>query len=342
LFWTGPALSAFDLVPRRTRWHLGGEYVEYWSQLINLVLEQLAGIEELKGVVVVAATNHPEKISPAIKRAGRLDHEIVIEKPGTTDLAKIFSHHLGDDLVGADLLPVAAVARGATGADVEAWVRRAKASARRAQRKVSVEDLEHQIRSGKPILTPDARRRISVHEAGHTVVARMLEVKFHSVSIHDLGGETEVAPPDGTTTLDGIERHMAIAMAGRAAEEMVLGDVCVSSGSDANSDLARATAMAKSIELQFGLGSLGLIYVADDLLGGVRQYPGVLESVRRRLAAALDRARATLVAHRAELTSVADALSIRGYLDAPEVDVILAGANQRPSIDRSKVREAAE
>jgi SpoVK/Ycf46/Vps4 family AAA+-type ATPase len=105
---------------------LKGDYVEYWSQIVNLFLELLAGIEDRPGVVVVAATNHPDKIDEAVRRAGRLDRTITIEKPDVEDLVGIVRFHLKDDLTNADLLPVALAARGGTGADLEAWVRRAK------------------------------------------------------------------------------------------------------------------------------------------------------------------------------------------------------------------------
>lgn len=110
---------------------ISGEYVEYWSQIVNLLLECLAGVEDREGVVVVAATNHPERIDPAIVRAGRLDHHIELEKPDLASLTKIFRFHLGEAvLADVDLMPIAMASRGATGADVEAWVRRGKAAAR--------------------------------------------------------------------------------------------------------------------------------------------------------------------------------------------------------------------
>lgn len=80
---------------------LTGEYVEYWSQIVNLLLECLAGIEDREGVVVLAATNHPQKIDAAILRAGCLGHHIALEKPDLVALAMIFRFHLGEgNLVG--------------------------------------------------------------------------------------------------------------------------------------------------------------------------------------------------------------------------------------------------
>jgi hypothetical protein len=113
------------------RANLQGDYVEYWSQIVNLLLELLSGIEDRSGVVVIGATNHSDRIDPAIRRAGRLDRTITIELPDRDDLCAIFRFYLKRDLANCDLMPLALAARGGTGADVEAWVRRARSQARR-------------------------------------------------------------------------------------------------------------------------------------------------------------------------------------------------------------------
>ncbi|MCJ2142765.1 AAA family ATPase, partial [Methylobacterium sp. E-066] len=95
-------IDELDGISDRAR--IRGEYVQYWTQVVNLFLELLAGVEERPGVVVVAASNHPQNIDPAVKRAGRLDREIAIERPDTASLVKIFRHHLGAGVLAGDSL----------------------------------------------------------------------------------------------------------------------------------------------------------------------------------------------------------------------------------------------
>lgn len=226
---------------------LRGDYVEYWTQIVNLLLEQLAGIEERPGVVVVAATNHPDRIDAAIKRAGRLDREIEIEKPDTRTLAEIFRFHVGPELLpDADLTPLALASRGATGADAEAIVRRAKGAARRARRALTISDLMSAIADNGPALPLQARWRIAVHESGHALVSNELQTgTVHGISIHTRGGFFEFdSNLSGTATLERLQHEMAVLLAGRAAERLALGDVSVGAGMTATSDLARATAFA--------------------------------------------------------------------------------------------------
>src|SRR5262249_47484740 len=132
-------IDEIDGISDRAR--LSGNSVEYWSQIVNSLLELLAGVEERPGVVVIGVTNHPDKIDAAVRRAGRLDRTIEIEKPSVEDLAAIIRFHLGRDLAAAELMPAALVARGGTGADVEAWVRRARSAARRQRRPLELADL---------------------------------------------------------------------------------------------------------------------------------------------------------------------------------------------------------
>lgn len=235
---------------------------------------------------MLAATNHPDKIDPAVLRAGRLDHHIHLQRPDVGTLIKIFRHHVGQDfLADADLMPAALAARGGTGADVEAWVRRAKAASRRAQRDLSVDDLVKQVRAGRPSLSAAARRRVSVHEAGHVIVGTALGVgAVIGVSIHDAGGVTEfVDNLDGAMTAEMVENHIALALAGRTAEGLLLGDMSVGAGNGPRSDLAKATRYAQLLETQYGFGSYGAVFIGDGYVDNLPRYPGLLEAVKSRL-----------------------------------------------------------
>ena len=118
-----------DTMPARGK---STSHDDWWSAIVNTLLEQLDGFERREGVVVVAACNDPSRLDPALIRSGRLDHHIVIPLPDVPALVGIFRAHLGADLAGTDLRTAALAARGHTGADVERWVRVARRIARSA------------------------------------------------------------------------------------------------------------------------------------------------------------------------------------------------------------------
>lgn len=307
---------------------LRGEYVEYWSQIVNLLLELLAGVDERPGVVVVAATNHPDKIDAAVRRAGRLDRTITIEKPNVEDLAGIFRYHLKDSLTGANLTPVALAAQGATGADVEAWTRRAKGKARRAKRELAIGDLLEAIRSGRKPLSPRLQHICARHEAGHIVVAAALgNYALHAVSLHDTGGTTRgEVDLEQCQTLAGQEKIITMLLGGRAAEDVLLppDDVTVGSGGEENSDYARATKLAIDIETRSGFGAFGVLHLPDTAIVLMLRDPEVVTLIKRRLDGCLARAREIVSANKGAATAIADALEVSGYLDKGDIQALLA------------------
>ncbi|UIY43423.1 AAA family ATPase [Methylobacterium radiotolerans] len=313
------------------RGQIRGEYVQYWTQIVNLFLELLAGADERPGVVVVAATNHPERIDPAVKRAGRLDREIAIEKPDTTALARIFRHHLGREILpDASMQPLALAARGMTGADVEAFVRRAKGTARRNGRAVTPEDLLAEIRQGRRPLSAEVRHRVAVHEAGHAIVSLTLGFgALMDLSLDDAGGSACLEfTRNGAVTLAELESALASILAGRIAEEIELGAGSIGASLGGKSDLALATAIARDIELTYGFGYLGNIYLepaAADLI----LIRGLLPAVAKRLKRASDRARDLLMGRRTALRAIAHQLEETGYLSRRDIDRILTSARQR-------------
>ena len=303
---------------------LGGDYIEYWTQIVNLLLEQLAAIEERAGVVVVAATNHPDRIDAAVKRAGRLDREIQIEKPDTRELVEIFRFYLGSQtLKDADLVPLAMASRGATGADVEAVVRRAKGTARRARRELTIDDLLAVRNGDVPALSPEARWRIAVHEAGHALAAIALGAgHVGGVSIHPTGGFMEFRSDiSGSSTYERLLTEMAVLMAGRAAERLILGDVGAGAGMARESDLGRATALALLIEAQCGLGHSGEAYIGD--IKDLVYAPALHLAVNLQLKDAEARASLTLDQKRGRLEALANALNEEGYLSGDEIRSIV-------------------
>lgn len=303
---------------------LRGDHVEYWTQIVNLLLEQLAGIEERPGVVVIAATNHPDRIDPAIKRGGRLDREIQIEKPDTSALVKIFRFYIGPDLLpSADLTPLALASRGATGADVEALVRRAKGAARRARRDLALEDLLTAIAANAPVLSPQSRWRIALHESGHALATHELDVgSVCGVSLHSRGGFFEFESNlTGSATYDRLQREMTVLMAGRAAERLILGDASAGAGMSLSSDLARATGFAMLVETQCGLGRSGSAYLAE--IKNLAQHPELHLAVNEHLSEAEAKARLLLDRKRGRLLALATALDRQGYLSGDDIRSIV-------------------
>lgn len=305
---------------------ISGEYTEYWTQIVNCVLESMSGISDNKGVVVIATSNHPDKIDPAIRRAGRLDRTIMLAKPGLEDLAKIFRHHVGNDVLrDANLLPVALAAAGQTGADVESFVRRAKAVARRAKRDLMTSDLLDQVRMGRAALGPKIRNRVAVHEAGHVLVGRVLNTgRLLGVSIDDEGGFAEFADHvDKALSPSDLNDLLSAILAGRAAERIGFGDVTIGSGIGEDSDLSRATTLAETIETKGG-GILHNVYLPSDLSRNLVYVPGLMNAVKRRLDDAEKRASEILEANSKLHRAIAEALETAGYLSAEAIDEIAA------------------
>lgn len=317
---------------------------DYSVQVVNSFLECLDGATAREGVVVVGATNNPNRIDPAIRRPGRLDTHVEIPLPDVAALGAILRHHLGPEaLVDEDLGPAAVAARGATGAECEAWARRAKARARRENRAATLDDLLREIRDGAPAMTPELRRRVSVHEAGHAIAAIALSLgKTITLGFaREGGGLAEIEDDlENAPTEAGIDDVLAFILAGRAAEQLVFGDVSVGSGGSPTSDLAAATRLALLAESRFGFGvEFPLAYFggrgADVRLDDL---PWFAASVANRLARAYTAATNLLAARRPALIRVAEALEARGYLDDAEVRAL---AHNGPGCRRRSAPDAS-
>ncbi len=306
---------------------LTSEYREYWTQIVNLLLEQLAGVEDRPGVVVIGATNHPDHIDAAVRRAGRLDRTIEIELPDADSLAQIFRFHLGEVLLDVDLMSAALAAAGKTGADVEAWVRRAKSRARRERRELSLEDLLQEIRSGREGLPKNLRRACAVHEAGHLIVGVALDVfEPQALTILDHGGATHLEfLRANSQTESGIENYITALLSGRAAEEIILGSGQATAGAGVGdeSDFLRATSSAIDMELRFGFGVIGVARFSDRATEMLLHDPSIVGLITKRLDRCLARARELVAKNREAVEAVAHRLEETGYLDRAAIDELL-------------------
>ncbi|MFG1395212.1 AAA family ATPase, partial [Xanthobacter agilis] len=223
---------------------VGDRHRDYWTQIINCTLECMDGIKRPEGLVVVGACNNPERVDAALRRPGRLDRSIRIPLPDTDTLEVLYRHYLGADLPGLDLGPLAVISDGRTGAEVEQLVRQARRSARKDKRPLALYDLVNEVQGTAQSMSPETLWRIVVHEAGHAVVAFVLNIAPNiSVSVGNgtLGATRFERPADIIETRNtalNIVRHV---LAGRAAEEVIIGNVSGGSGGVSGSDLAQAT-----------------------------------------------------------------------------------------------------
>ena len=166
----------------------GGSNQRWYTNVVTALNEQLDGIMSREGVVVIAATNYPDRVDAALQRPGRLDARIAIPTPCEADLRGILRFHLGKDLPDADLGGLAVALVGSTGADVEKLVRDARRRARQPVRPLLLEDLFAALGGGLADLEPAYLERIAIHEAGHAVAAVVLEVSRNvSISLYQRG-----------------------------------------------------------------------------------------------------------------------------------------------------------
>lgn len=245
-------------------------YRSYWSAFVGSVLEEIDGIQSQPGVIVVGASNNVEAVDRALLRSGRLERVIQIDVPEPGDLAMILRQKLGSDLPGEDLMPAALLGLGGTGADVERWVRGARRRARYKGCELTAQDLTAEICGGTNELEPDFLFRCAVHEAGHGVAAvvrgEAIEVDISLVKRAAIAGSTRAITREEALTPDAARRMLIYLLAGRAAEEVMLGEVSGGAGGIEESDLAAATRLATRMVASYGLvGPDPLIYWGANL-----------------------------------------------------------------------------
>lgn len=310
------------------------QHSSWWRTIINGLLEELDGTVSRDGLVVIGATNDPEAIDPAIRRAGRLDREIEIPLPNQHALAGIYRCYLGDALTPAEVSRLAALSIGKTGADVELLARGARRRARQQRRTVMFDDLLGEITGDPPDTGDPGVRRAATHEAGHAVA--ML------VHDHDAVPALAIAASGRYTgativrwdnreplTASAVDDRLVIFLAGRAAEDIIHGAPSASAGGSPDSDLAKATLLAEAAETSLGLGTTGLAW--NDVHHGrtsralAATRPDTMAVVNRRLEDAYARAKKLIIENRAMVERLAEALLARVVLAPEDVREIVEG-----------------
>ncbi|WP_035586781.1 ATP-dependent zinc metalloprotease FtsH [Hippea jasoniae] len=269
-------IDEIDAVGRQRGAGIGGGNDER-EQTLNQLLVEMDGFQTDTNIIVMAATNRPDVLDPALLRPGRFDRRVVVPKPDVRGRLEILKVHtkkipLGEDV---DLEVIAKTTSGFVGADLANLVNEAALiAARRNKTKVEMEDFD--LAKDKVLLGPerknviisDREKRITAyHESGHVVVAKMLPNTdpVHKVSIIPRGmalGVTQQLPEDDKYTYDKeyLLNRIAVLMGGRAAEEVMIGSITTGAGND----IERATDIARRMVCEWGMSSLGPLHLSDE------------------------------------------------------------------------------
>ncbi|TDT92486.1 ATP-dependent Zn protease [Azorhizobium sp. AG788] len=326
------------------RANLHHKHRDYVTQVINCLLECMDGAAKREGVVVVGACNFPDRVDPALKRPGRLDRQIRIPMPSIPTLEAIFRYYLqADELVGVDLEPLATIAHGFTGADVEQCVRTARRRARRAGRGLILEDLVAEIRGPVSDLSAANWWRIAIHESGHAFVAIALGL---STSVNVQIGRSNFThfetSHDGMTTRETCLRMVRYILAGRAAEQEIVGDVSAGGGGPENSDLGQATRLIAALEGSLGLGAGGHLtwWAEADATQRLLLHPRISVAVEKTLAELHADTVRIIRQHRETVIKVANELLKRQRLSGSELTDLIGPIHLSTAADTQAASEA--
>ena len=344
-------IDEIDAVGRHRGAGLGGGHDER-EQTLNQLLVEMDGFESNDGVILIAATNRPDVLDPALLRPGRFDRQIVVDVPDVRGREGILRVHTRKIPLAADvnLGVLAKGTPGLAGADLANLVNEAAVLAARRNKSLvdmgDFEDAKDKVMLGVErrslVLTDEERRLTAYHEAGHAVVALKTPGSdpVHKVTIIPRGRALGL-----TASLPEVDRHnytkewligsLAMFYGGRVAEEIVFGPGQVTTG--AGNDIERATALARRMVTQFGMSErIGAMSVGDReqevFLGrefGSRREVSertaelVDAEVKRLLDEAVSQARQLLTAHRDLLERISQALLDRETIDRDDLDLLV-------------------
>ncbi len=343
-------IDEIDAVGRHRGAGLGGGHDER-EQTLNQLLVEMDGFESNEGVILIAASNRPDVLDPALLRPGRFDRRVVVPRPDVGGREGILKVHTKKIPLSEDV-NISVLARGTpgfSGADLANLVNEAALLAARENRKqVTMWDFESakdKVLMGAArkslILSDEEKRNTAYHESGHALVALMVPYAdpLHKVTIIPRGmalGVTMQIPVDDkhTYTRDYLESQLAIMMGGRVAEELFLNHVTTGAGND----IEQATEMARRMVCEFGMSALGPlafgknqqeIFLGRDI-ATQRDFSEdtsikIDEEVKRFVMTGYECARQVLSTNREALTRIAEALLIREVLDASEVRLLVEG-----------------
>ena len=360
-------IDEIDAVGRQRGAGLGGGHDER-EQTLNAMLVEMDGFESNEGVILIAATNRPDVLDPALLRPGRFDRQVVVPNPDLKGRKRILEVHTRKTPLSGevDLEILARGTPGFSGADLENLVNEAALHAAKLnQEKVTMQDFEEakdKVMMGKErrsmILSDEEKKTTAYHEAGHTLVAKFLPGTdpIHKVSIIPRGralGVTMQLPVDDRHTYSKtyLENNLAVLFGGRAAEEIVFNSITTGAGND----IERATAMAKRMVCEWGMsdefGPMALGKKDDEVFLGrdmahIKDYSDETAKlidleVKRILSDAYGRAKTILQDNIHLLHSVSLALIDRETLTGDEVGRLINGEDLGPSQGNGARKQSA-
>ena len=344
-------IDEIDAVGRHRGAGLGGGHDER-EQTLNQLLVEMDGFESNEGVILVAATNRPDVLDPALLRPGRFDRRIVVNRPDVKGREGILGVHtrkipLSDDV---DVHVLARGTSGFSGADLANLVNEAALNAARYNQKVvQMQDFEFakdKVLMGSErrsmIISDEEKQVTAVHEGGHALLAVLLPHAdpIHKVTIIPRGmalGVTQQLPVDDkhNYSRDYLNDQIAILLGGRLAEELTNGNITTGAGND----LDRATEMARRMVCEWGMSeSIGpltygkkeeQVFLGRDFAQSQDYSEGTAiridQEIKRIVTENYDRARNLLSTHKEELVCIAEELLIREVLDAEQVKRLAKG-----------------
>ncbi|WP_411503019.1 ATP-dependent zinc metalloprotease FtsH [Brevibacillus centrosporus] len=262
-------IDEIDAVGRQRGAGLGGGHDER-EQTLNQLLVEMDGFGGNEGIIMVAATNRPDILDPALLRPGRFDRQITVDRPDIKGREAVLKVHARNKPLGEDV-KLDVIARGTsgfTGADLENLLNEAALLTARKNKKqinmVEVDEAIDRVIAGPAkksrVVSEDERRLVAFHEAGHTIIGYHLRnaEMVHKVTIiprGQAGGYTVMLPKEDrffATKTDLLDKIVGL-LGGRVAEELVLGDI----STGAHNDFQRATAIARSMITEYGMSKLG-------------------------------------------------------------------------------------
>ncbi len=358
-------IDEIDAVGRQRGAGLGGGHDER-EQTLNQLLVEMDGFESNEGVILIAATNRPDVLDPALLRPGRFDRQVVVPTPDFRGRTRILQVHTRRSPLApaVDLEVIARGTPGFSGADLENLVNEAALHAAKMNKAAvdmaDFEEAKDKVLMGKErrslILSEDEKRTTAYHEGGHALVAKLLPGTdpIHKVSIIPRGmalGITQQLPVDDrhNYSKEFLENQLAMMLGGRVAEELYTGKITTG----ASNDIERATKMARKMVCQFGmsekLGPLSFGENQDHLFLGrelvhhqdysedtARQIDA---EVRRFMDEAHTKAKKILAEHGDALHRIAAALLERETIGATEIDLLIAGKDLPPMPPASAPRK---
>ncbi len=353
-------IDELDALGKSRAGNVAGSHDER-EQTLNALLVEMDGFDANSGVIVIAATNRPETLDPALLRAGRFDRHVLVDRPDKQGREDILKVHVKNVKLGPDveLKQIAAITPGFVGADLANLVNEAALlAARNGKNHVGQKEFNEGVERAaaglekkKRIMNEDEKLRVAYHEAGHALVAYSLPNTdpVHKVSIIPRGvaalGYTMQRPEADRylVTQPELEAQMQVLLAGTLTEEIVFRDI----SSGASNDLQRATDIARSMVMEYGMSRMGRVNFREgsrspflatgggDITGrGYSEQTAreIDQEVKRMIDESSTRARAILTERRNALEALAQQLMEFEVVDSEDLKRIIDATNAGPRV----------